>query len=93
MTMALSMHLIVNLMKLHSYNSYNIDLQWKLVRYQELKRWEAREKLTDEEITIKRDLWDELNGGKEMFPANQTFYNFTVFIADKGFSFGPYICL
>jgi hypothetical protein len=77
-------------MKQHSYTSYNIDLQHKLRRFKSLKaRYEGNKKaddeeLSEEEIQEMHDLNAELCGGGDIFPANQTLFNFFVCIPNVG---------
>jgi hypothetical protein len=60
------------LMKLHSYNSYNIELHHKLIRLNFLLS------VKDHEIDEIKNLEMELKGNGKMFPLNQTFSNFFV---------------
>ena len=77
-TATFTLHAMSNLMKQHSYTSYNISLQYKLRRMIELS---DREKKKDcalhlEEQEELADLQDELSRGGKMFPNNQTLGNF-----------------
>jgi sterol O-acyltransferase len=85
-SMTFTLHTIAMLMKQYSYNSYNIDLHFKLHRFKQLKsRYETKKKqdeddLNQEEIQEMNDLNDELCAGGDIFPANQTFRNFFVLL-------------
>jgi sterol O-acyltransferase len=77
-TATFTLHAMSNLMKQHSYTSYNIALQYKLRRLIELSEREKKEDcvLHQEEQEELSDLQDELTRGGDMFPKNQTIRNF-----------------
>jgi sterol O-acyltransferase len=77
-TATFTLHAMSNLMKQHSYTSYNIALQYKLRRMNELSDREKKGDsiLQQEEQEEYHHLKDELSRGGEMFPKNQTVRNF-----------------
>ncbi|KAJ3372374.1 hypothetical protein HDU91_003614 [Kappamyces sp. JEL0680] len=73
-----TLHTIAMLMKQHSYTSYNIELQYKLRRLKALQEREKKtnEALDEEELEEMLDIHAELTRGGEMFPKNQSLFNF-----------------
>ncbi|KAI8896577.1 MBOAT, membrane-bound O-acyltransferase family-domain-containing protein [Globomyces pollinis-pini] len=75
------LHLTANLMKSYSYNSYNINLHYRLIRYHALQNQSLVDiHISNDLLTERDDLFLELtteHGG--FFPSNLTFTNFIDF--------------